>query len=154
MDFDGRVAWRQLHLRTKKVRERFLDPGQGQVCYVCCAQNSALTVVSVGDDSKDDFCLIGFAALTQVFCYSCCLTNADGQYATGSRVKCPCMPDTFLFEQLTYFCHDIMRGYPCGFVDVEDAIHEVFPPGTPCWRQVNCLIPSPTQRQLSWSPPR
>src|SRR6266446_1335286 len=88
------------------------------------ANNRAFTVIGVGDDTQDDLGLVCLAAVTQVLGNSRSLSDADGQHATGSRIKCACVPDALLLEQFTHGCYDIVRSHARGFVDVEYAVHK------------------------------
>src|SRR5579884_3895523 len=136
LDFDGRVAGRQLLLWTKKVWECFFDLRQCERAGICSPYNTAFSIIRVGHEAKGNLCLIGFPAFTQVFSDTSTLTNTDGQDPTGGWVQCACMTDASLVEKLTYASHNIVRGHSGRFIDVENPIHLSL---SPCSRPYSSL---------------
>src|SRR5436853_6433801 len=62
-------------------------------------------------------------ALIQVFGDSCCLTNANRQYAARGRVERTRVSDAPLFQEFAHTRHDIVRSHARGFMNIEYAVH-------------------------------
>src|SRR6266704_1260066 len=78
LNLDGRIARWQLCLWTKKVGKGLLDLRKSKFCNRCRTYDGTFCVVRIGDCSKDNLGLVGFATLTEIFGYPRGLSNADG----------------------------------------------------------------------------
>ncbi len=87
LKFDGRVAWRDLHLPAAKLHQRPLYILAAQMICRRRARNLALGVVGVRLHAKNDRSLVGFATLAQIFSHARRKSNADRQHAAGRRVQ-------------------------------------------------------------------